>query len=659
MSNLGMIRAGASSVNYLDDRLLACYFEAREHETYYRSLKHVGPRRDFHEVIVPVLMDLVGEILSASSTQVLDAILATPMKPRDRVDDATAPAEEAKRLHPTGFDLLGISGRLDFEMLKSSYRRAALHFHPDRGGSHEQMILVNEAYSLFHEMLCRRQMATGAEVGGTEESGIGFGVPIRTAKDYLYVAGLLLLDIKLDEWSLDDAHYWVTMLASDDWMASDYARNVQVRSTLLFACSSLAGRLWAAGLREQAREVYKVAEQALRIVIDGGLNLGNVLSEADKYIKQGQKLRIVLNHPRQADNALRLGLIDEKRYKQTVERLDGKRAVADGREEALGRFLTEVGFLQDLPADRVAQGKVVRARLVPEPGYFNDRLEDLTDDQQAEYLRAYGSSNALSLVVKYALVRLTNLLRSMIVHAEEVGLDSIERECRFLARITGNSSGDAFSQVADVARFLEALDPDRRRTRLDILRQLDEKSTSGSVITFTLGTSSGAISSSYSDSRFRARPSPDYLATVRLPLDRLRLALRTGSTKTQQEEAKDREIWNRDITLVRTLHAGEDYRAAWDALDRAKDDPDGVVNLAAPYIEKMLGHGKEMVFVEHLGIGYWIDKLTIALTRLKRWDEAKAWLERFFALPERHQGLTVNGQEPMRKRLERCRKMIG
>ncbi len=653
-----MIRAGASSVNYLDDRLLASYFEAREHETYYRSLKHVGPRRDFHEVIVPVLMDLVGEILSASSTQMLDTILATPIKPRDRVDDATAPAEEAKRLHPTGFDLLGIGGRLDFEMLKASYRRSALRCHPDRGGSHEQMILVNEAYSLFHEMLCRRQMAGVAEVAGAEELGIGFGVPIRTAKDYMYVAGLLLLNIKLDEWSLDDAHYWVTMLASDDWMTSDYARNVQVRSTLLFACSSLAGSLWAAELREQAREVYKVAEQALRVVIAGGLNLGNVLSEADKYIKQGQKLRIVLNHHRQADNALRLGLIDKKRYKQTVERLDGKRAVADSREEALGRFLSEIGFLRDLPTDRVAQGKIVRARLVPEPGYFNDRLEDLTDDQQAEYLRAYGLGCDLSLVVKYALVRLTSLLRSMIVHAEEVGLDSIERECRFLAGISGNSTGDAFSQVADVARFLNALDLDRRRTRLDILRQLDEKSSDGGVNTITLDLSTGAMQSSLNDPSFRARPTTSYFDRVRLPLDRLRLALRTGSAKTRQEEAEEREVWNREITLVNSLRAGEDYRAAWDALDRAKDDPEGVVIFAAPYVEKLLEHGKGMVLVEHLGIGYWIDKLTIALTRLKRWDEAMAWLDRYFTLPERYQkGSSPSEQDSMRKRLERCRKM--
>jgi hypothetical protein len=41
-------------MDYLEDRLLASYFEAREHESYYNSLKHVDTRRDFHETIIPV-----------------------------------------------------------------------------------------------------------------------------------------------------------------------------------------------------------------------------------------------------------------------------------------------------------------------------------------------------------------------------------------------------------------------------------------------------------------------------------------------------------------------------------------------------------------------------------------------------------------------------
>jgi hypothetical protein len=64
-----------SSLDYLSDRLLASYFEAREHESYYKSLKHVDTRRDFHEAIIPILMDFVGEALSSLNTAALDAVI--------------------------------------------------------------------------------------------------------------------------------------------------------------------------------------------------------------------------------------------------------------------------------------------------------------------------------------------------------------------------------------------------------------------------------------------------------------------------------------------------------------------------------------------------------------------------------------------------------
>ena len=46
---------------------------------------------------------------------------------------------------------------------------------------------------------------------------------------------------------------------------------------------------------------------------------------------------------------------------------------------------------------------------------------------------AFGPDIDLSLVRTYAYVRLTSLLRSMILQTEEVDLGSIERECRHLA----------------------------------------------------------------------------------------------------------------------------------------------------------------------------------------------------------------------------------
>ena len=68
-------------MDYLADRLLASYFEAREHESYYNSLKHVDTRRDFHETIIPVLIDFIGEALSNLTTSALDAVIEAAATP--------------------------------------------------------------------------------------------------------------------------------------------------------------------------------------------------------------------------------------------------------------------------------------------------------------------------------------------------------------------------------------------------------------------------------------------------------------------------------------------------------------------------------------------------------------------------------------------------
>lgn len=433
MAQNDLVLSSGSSVDYLSDRLLASYFEAREHESYYKSLKHVDTRRDFHDTIIPVLMNFVGESLSNLETSALDAVIEAAAAARTVKRPTHDVVAEAKRLHPVGFDLLGLGANLSLDLLKSCYRQAARRYHPDAGGSHEEMIRVNEAYSLIHELLCESRFSRDLS-GSDEASIIGSDFPIKTTKDYMYVVGLLLLDIKTDEWALDDAHYWLTTLCTEEWMDSSFARSPHVRSKVFFECDSLAGLLWAAGRKDEAEQDRKLAEHVGRSLDREGSLHGLRYYSIEKYIEQGEKLRLVLNHRRQVDNALRLGLIGEKRYKKTMERLGGKKEEAQGRDEAFQRYLHEVGFLNDLPTDRVALGKVNKVALVPEPGWFDERLASLSDDQQAEYLRAFGRDTNLGLVAKYGQVRLTSLLRSLILEPDHMTLSAIERECRACPR---------------------------------------------------------------------------------------------------------------------------------------------------------------------------------------------------------------------------------
>ena len=350
MTRPQLVSINATSMNYLADHLIAAYFEAREHESYYRSLKLVDPRRAFHQYIIPVLIDFIGETIANPNTAALDAVIDAAAVARLIVKPTDQVVAEAKRLHTVGFNLLGIENELSVETLKSLYRRAARKYHPDAGGSDEEMKKVNEAYSLFHELLCQSRFVV-TEAAAAVQTANEFVAPIRTAKDYAYVLGLLLLEIKLDDWALDDAHYWLSMLCSPEWADADYAQHEQSRWRTFYQCDTLAGLQWAAGRKEESHQAHVYGEAILRA--SGGTDNWALARffEMERYVEQGEKLRLVLNHRRQADNALRLGLIDQKRYIKTIERLRSKDKKNERRDDAFGRYIKEVGFLTELPTD--------------------------------------------------------------------------------------------------------------------------------------------------------------------------------------------------------------------------------------------------------------------------------------------------------------------
>ena len=58
-----------------------------------------------------------------------------------------------------------------------------------------------------------------------------------------------------------------------------------------------------------------------------------------------------------------------------------------------------------------------------------------------------------------------------------------------------------------------------------------------------------------------------------------------------------------------------------------KNDPEAYLKLLMAHCEMLLELGHQMEHVEQLLVGSWIDRLTIALVRLKRWEEAERRLE--------------------------------
>jgi hypothetical protein len=386
-----------------------------------------------------------------------------------------------------------------------------------------------------------------------------------------------------------------------------------------------------------------------------GLAYDHYARDAEEVIAGRRRSQVVLNHPRQADNALRLGVIDTARHKKAMDKFEAAARLERERERAVADHLTGTSFLRDLPADRPAMGKSKRAGLVPEPGYYVTRVADLTTDQQAEYLEAFRGAPSLTLVSKYTFVRLTSLLESMITHPEEVVPATVEQECDLLGSLHPGSGAAYATEVAAFARQLAAEDPATRRTRLDLLRKLHERA-------LAAGERSGTLTISFGDtvpSRL-IELSRRYFEVATLPLAALRHVVSTGEIPEDENATLERAAWNEDLTKLAMPEMKAMHDAAFNAVDAARDDPGGAAHTLAEYVEALLSLGQSMVHVQELQVGYWVDRLTIVLVRLKRWGDAKRWLERYFALPERYRGRSSPSEDAaLRKRLQRCGERTG
>jgi hypothetical protein len=641
------------ATDYLSTPSVTAYFDARECEAYYQALKRVGPQRDFHERLVAVLerfIDLTNSPLGAAA---VDRVIAESLRidrSKRGTSDAT-PLEVAWAKFPKGIELLRLSEPLTYESLRSAYRSAALRNHPDAGGSHEAMVAVNEAFHFTHMLLRERQIGAAAiEVEAGITSGAG---EVSDCAAYRYKCGELLFLTALDDWNVDRAFTWLEQITSAPWQQSSYASHPWRWMALTAPAGKLATRLSLAGLRDQASRALTVARSGLQQAQKHGLRYEPYVSEPQEVLAGRRRAHVVLNHQRQADNALRLGVIDTNGYRKTLERLARFAAAEEMYEERLRQFLSGAGFLRDLPTDDVAQGKTPKSQLVPEPGYYVTRIAHLTDDQQGEYLIAFSDRTTLSLVRKYTFVRFMSLIESVLFYPGRLDEGAGERETQFIASLHDGSGGFYGSEVAVVIAFLRQQPLSERKARAKLIADINEGrgiAMVGTGLTLTIG----------DGSPLGVPLTPDYFKAIRLPINDLRTMKQTGRAPDSEEERRDREAWNRDIDSLRAPDVKAAQQAAFAAIDLAKTNPEAAVDQFTNYCNLLLALGKSMVHVQELQLGYWVDRLTASLVRLKRWCEAREWLDRYLALSPRYRARSSPSEEErLRKRLARCAEILG
>ena len=504
-------------LDYLRDELATAFFNAREHEAYYRSLRTsvrprpIDARRAYYDTFRPVLLRLLA-LADDDGIVFLEHLITANIREEKRTLGAKArgsPAERVRRVEPRGMKILGDDAGRDFEHLRTAYRAAALRCHPDLGGSHEDMKAVNGAFEMLHRLLVE---TAGAEpiVGEGDDSREMPG-DTTNALAYLWTVRQLLLGIALDDWALEEASDYLDALipvrapraAKPEgpelpFLIYDPQSERIIRtSDLMEQACRLTWRLCAAGRSDGAtrslaiaRELHRAIrdnaarhecgggdydpaarrDELIRVVRemaygrneDGSYKVESPRSrehfiESLEAIERNKQLDATFVHPslrkaeeyvagkrkpwigfetvRQVENAFRLGVIDEKRYRKDLSRLAEKEArlEADRRERLA--ILARTRFAPLLPSDAQLKPSRNCGRMVPYPKSNDYSLEDLTADQHAEYLRAFRDADDLDLAARYAPFRLGSVFQSAIRFPDRCNLASLAEEADALVQI--------------------------------------------------------------------------------------------------------------------------------------------------------------------------------------------------------------------------------
>lgn len=658
------MRELSTAPNFDSDQLsnvvLASYFAAREHEVYLSSLRWMEDRRDFYPQFVRAAMQLLTFFDDAASLELLDSVIFRSRKKLENVSQGLSILDYLRKANPRGVELLGLNPPVTFDSLRSAYRKAALTYHPDRGGSNEDMKLVNLAFEEFHEVISQWKAAPTTEkpTGATLACGSHAAsrdwdfcsVRIRSAADYLNWLGAVLVSVHTDSWAVDKAYTMVRSLREHGLLSSSLAKQVNFAHSFAFALIRLAKMLRTASPVEEAEYVLDCASSLAEVCRSSHLHLTLERARAKNAPDRFRKLKPSVMHPCQAENLFRLKIIDERQYRKAQPRFPE----AQSQDLDLTKFREEGGFIH-LSHDAPFTCEPRVKPLVPVPGlFFWDRINLLSDEQRAEYFRAFGPSGDRVSLKHYCYQRCTGYLCSLIHSYSEEEAEKIEHECEFLKRLFPDRAF-YFDQVLGISKHIRQLDSATRKEKLCILRKLDtpKHPPIGPVITLR-GTR-------VSDTHIRIEPRPEYLSVVMAPVHRLRIALHTGSIYTTEEELHEKAHWTHDINLIRELHRNSITARAWDAELHHRKEPEKIVEAFQPHIEQLLEAGRKIApqNLGQLSPGYWIDGISAAFVKLKRWDEAKGWLELFFSIDSHYQEeLPKSKREKMLKRLARCKAQL-
>lgn len=644
------------SPNLLNNENLKLFYQAKEALNAYAAIDLVTTKR---REIANEVIDILERFLQCDyKEEETNYILELQQKGKTRVSNTSICVkgllEKLQSLDSEAVRLLGIDDTINIKKLKICYNQASKKYHPDLGGSNEQMQKVNEAFALFHEVISNYNSNDLSQSKYFAENSPD------SWEEWKFSCYFSLSLIYGDFFAADKAfHYFKTAHVFSKESRPSYVgalvSNLFNSSDLMFKVCGALGRF---KMLKELQEAAAITSHFLDVIVDQRAK-DSILYDTGRsyYPPQSRFLeeygtKIVITHLEQAKNAFRLGKIDEKRFHAALKKFGDKKEKSNKFSQAIELFYKQNPAIIKLNNTTYDLSDSPPSIITP-LGFFQNRFSHLENDQKFAYVKSFSEQIDGETCLKYLSVRATEILLGLITNYENIDLNNIEREITFINENIP-SAKENFFPLEQFLQHLRILKESERIEKLKLLASMDilEQKTHSFFMSFS-------INSQHPKEGYKKRieSTDEYIDFATMTYEALLKFKIDGTYKSDSGEA-----WNSNLRLLDKFHKSQIAKKrdkVW--LETKSPSPEMIIDSTEPYIEGLLELGR--IFHEkHTGelqIGYDIDRLTTAYAKIKNWKKVIFWGELFFSLPDNYRKRSSDGeQEKIRSRLERAIKIL-
>ena len=640
------------SQDFLKNNSIVAFYNMKEAVNAYKNTHSIEGRRNIALEVESVINTFINYDFSDDE---IDFLIMLSKKNEDLIKSITPDSNLFNLLRNAdkrGLKLLNVTGDISLSTLKKCYRNASLKYHPDKGGSHEEMIRVNDAYTKFYDIIENHK--------SLEKIVKTISSPVQW-NDWMFSCLLIKACINADFFAadkiikpLEKAYNYATKSNSNYAGYFSYELGGFEGDVL----SKLSYTLHRFSMYDEWSKSREITHFFYEQIIKGKIKneYGDLLTRGfftelmiKKYSKEEFEKNIpklVIRHIEQGENAYRLKKIDDKRIKSIRKRYDKRKSEDKVYFDDLIEFCKNFEFQVEVN-DYDYKSDIIQGSIIRDVSLEQKRYHHLSAQQKWEFLKSFKDGHDGKLIDKYLKIRSQDIMLGLINRFEKLDIKNLTRECEFFSKIEECTEHSSYENVLEFIIYLESIRKNERKEICKILSSLDNQEIEEQVLIINIGLNQS------NDSEYIVSTSYDYLKFAKSGLNDIVSYRNSG--RLPEEQHLD---WNEALKKIEELDnskIGEKYNNVW--LNVKNASPDLVIESSKPYAEKLLEIGKKinLKYTGEIQIGYVINRLTIAYAKKKKWDEVITWGELFFNLPMHYRDRSTESEkEVIRKRILRA-----